>query len=55
MAQGGLKILVNGRVERCYKMEVDFDEASIKIDEKPVEDFNRESFVVMSITKEDMD
>lgn len=46
MASGGFKVFVNGRVEYCYKIEADFDDASVKINNKPTEDFDRESFVV---------
>lgn len=52
MASGGFKVFINGRIEYCYKIEADFDDASVKINNKSAEDFDRNSFVVITITKE---
>lgn len=51
--KGGFKVLVNGKVERCTKVKADFDEATLQLDGRPPEVFERSAFSVISITEED--
>ena len=44
--KSGFKVLINGRVERCFRIEADYDEATVKINNGKPEDFERETFVV---------
>lgn len=64
MAKGGFKVLINGRVERCHRFVVDYDQRLFwkdiqkqspdDIDLKG-EDFNPKTFAVMTVTREDME
>lgn len=53
MAKGGFKMIVNGKVRRCYRIEADYDTASLRVDNDKPEDFDRSNFAVMSVTKDD--
>lgn len=52
MAKGGFKVLVNGRVKRCCKIEVDFDEATVSFCNGEPEHFDRETFAISTETSE---
>lgn len=53
MAKGGFKMIVNGKARRCYKIEADYDTATLKVDNGESEDFDRSAFAVMSVTEDD--
>jgi len=53
MSKGGFKVLVNGRVQRCYQLEVDYDKATISFNNgETVEDFERDNFAVSTEKEE---
>jgi len=53
MSKGGFKVLVNGRVQRCYQLEVDYDKATISFNNgETVEDFDRDNFAVSTEKEE---